>query len=146
MRIVIDTNIFFSALLDTNSKIGMLLFQPKSRLNFYSSKLLLDEINEHKHKILKIANYSESDLNNLVRLLSTKIRFINIELIPIKILEKAEKLASDVDIDDTEFVALAEHINGKLWTGDKKLSKGLLEKGWGKIITTDELFKLSVQK
>ncbi|MEZ5026468.1 MAG: hypothetical protein R2739_07805 [Chitinophagales bacterium] len=41
MRIVIDTNIAFSAILNTNTKIGRILFQPKSGLNFYSTETLL---------------------------------------------------------------------------------------------------------
>lgn len=46
-----------------------------------------------------------------------------------------------VDIDDSEFVALTEHIKGKLWSGDKQLIEGLREKGWNKVISTEELFK-----
>ena len=37
MRIIIDTNIVFSALLNTNSKIARILFQPKTGFNFYST-------------------------------------------------------------------------------------------------------------
>jgi hypothetical protein len=35
---------------------------------------------------------------------------------------------------------LAEHIKGKLWSGDKELQKGLIKKGWNKFISTEELF------
>lgn len=46
----------------------------------------------------------------------------------------------DVDIDDTEFVALTEHSKSKLWSGDKELIKGLTKKKWLKFISTKELF------
>jgi len=52
-----------------------------------------------------------------------------------------------VDIDDTEFVGLTEHVRGKFWSGDKELRNGLIKKGWNRFITTDELFrKLTKQK
>lgn len=58
MRIVVDTNIVFSAILNSKSKIARILPQPKSTLNFYSTEQLLREIQEHKelHKglIMKI--------------------------------------------------------------------------------------------
>jgi len=37
------------------------------------------------------------------------------------------------------FVATALFIDGLLWTGDKKLIKGLRQKGYAKTITTAEL-------
>ncbi len=51
MRIVVDTNIAFSAILNTDSKIARILLQPKTRLNFYSTVQLSREIEEHKEKI-----------------------------------------------------------------------------------------------
>jgi predicted nucleic acid-binding protein len=140
MRIVVDTNIAISAILNTNSKIARILLQPKSRLNFYSTEQLLREIGEHKGKIKKISNYSDYELDRVISLITNKIRFINIRLIPKESYEMAELLAKDIDIDDTEFVALAEHIKGKLWSGDKELQKGLIKKGWNKFISTEELF------
>ena len=64
------------------------------------------------------------------------------ELIPQKLFFKAEQLAANVDVDDTEFIALTEHIRGKLWTGDKELYKGLTNKGWNKILLTSEVYSL----
>ena len=51
MKIVVDTNIAFSAILNTNSIISRIFLQPKSNFNFYSTDLLLLEIEEHKDKI-----------------------------------------------------------------------------------------------
>ena len=48
MRIVVDTNIVFSAILNTNSKIARVILQPKNRLNFYSTEQLSFEIENYR--------------------------------------------------------------------------------------------------
>lgn len=141
MRIVVDTNIVFSAILNTNSRIASILLQPKSRLNFYSTEQLLEEIEEHKDKIKKISKYSDSELHRTTVLITSKIRFINVLLISKTAYLKAEDLTKDVYIDDTEFVALTEHSAAKLWSGDKELIEGLRRKKWNKFISTDELYQ-----
>ena len=141
VRVVIDTNIAFSAILNTNSKISKIILQPKSKLNLYSSNQLKYELAAHRTKLKKISNYSEIELQRATLLIFSKIRFINAELIPVTLFTKAEKLTLNVDIDDTEFVALTEHIRGKLWTGDKELAKGLRSRKWNKLISTDELIE-----
>jgi len=146
MRIVVDTNIAFSAILNTNSNIARILLQPKSRLHFYSTDLLLMEILEHKEKIISLAEYSNEEFEITVRLITSKIKFIDLNLIPQIILDSAEKLVSEVDVYDTEFVALTDHIRGRLWSGDRELQKGLKSKGWNKFISTSELIKLGLKK
>jgi len=146
MRIVVDTNIAFSAILNTNSNIARILLQPKSRLHFYSTDLLLMEILEHKEKIISLADYSNEEFEITVRLITSKIKFIDLILIPQIILDSAEKLVSEVDVDDTEFVALTDHIRGRLWSGDRELQKGLKSKGWSKFVSTSELIKLGLKK
>lgn len=141
MRIIVDTNIAFSGILNTNSKISRIILQPKTQLNFYSTNELENELAEHWDKLKKISKYSDTDLHKAASLIISRIRFINVELIPQRLFIKAEKLAADIDIDDTEFIALTEHVRGKLWTGDKQLVKGLKKKNWNETISTDELFK-----
>ncbi len=143
MRIVVDTNIVFSAILNTDSRIAKILLQPKSKLNFYSTEQLLFEIDSHKDKIKKISKYSDTELSRATALITSKIRFINIKLLPKTAYLKAENLTKDVDIDDTEFVALAEYIKAKLWSGDKTLQKGLVNKHWDKLISTEDLYALA---
>ncbi len=146
MRVVVDTNIAFSAILNTNSKIASLILQPKSKLNFYSTNHLLEELSEHKQKLKQLSGYSESDFQRAKTLIVNRIKFINVSLIPLHVYQKSLLLTQNVDIDDTEFVALAEHIKGKLWTGDKVLSIGLKKKKWERLITTNELVDLIINK
>ncbi len=131
----------FSAILNTNSKISKIILQPKSRLNFYSTDQLQEEMAEHWAKLKKISNYSDIELHKASTLIISRIKFISVQLIPRNLFIAAEKLTSNIDIDDTEFVALTEHIQGKLWTGDKELMKGLKKKNWEKLVSTDELYK-----
>ena len=140
MRIVVDTNIAFSAILNTNSKIARIILQTKSRLNFYSTDLLINEIQEHKHKLKRLAGFTEYELNKTILLITQKIRFIDANLIPSNVFLSSQELLNEIDVDDTEFVALTDHIHGKLWSGDKALQDGLKLQKWNKFITTNELY------
>lgn len=142
MRVVIDTNIAFSAILNTNSLFARIILHPKSQLNLYSTDLLLIEIQEHKEKLKRLGNLTDIELNKSISIISSRIRFIDANLIPPNVLRNSEKLLLDIDIDDTEFVALTTHIRGRLWSGDKVLQNGLIKKGWNKFISTDELYRL----
>lgn len=146
MRIVVDTNIVFSALLNSNSNISQIIFQPRTKLNFYSTERLIYEISSHRDKILSLTGYSNFDLDRMISLIISHIRFININLIPKDIYYDCEMLTQDVDIDDCEFVALTEHIKGKLWSGDKSLIRGLQRKNWTKFVDTEELYRLIMKK
>lgn len=80
MRIVVDSNIVFSAILNSNNKISQILLQPKTRINFYSTNQLLLEIIRHKSKIQKISKYSDDDLDRAISIITSKIKFINIQM------------------------------------------------------------------
>ena len=135
--IIVDTNIVFSALLNPNSKFTDILLKPESRIEFYSTTSLLSEIESHKNKIKKISGYTDSELQFLTRIITTRIKFFEPKLLPEETLLYAERICRSIDPNDSEFVALTEHTNGLLWTGDKKLIKGLLKKGWDKFISTE---------
>lgn len=104
--------------------------------------MLLEEIVAHEEKLLLISGYSKQELDRLMLILSRRIRFIHIGLIPEATLRAAEKLTKDVDVDDTEFVALAIHMKAKLWSGDKKLRSDLEKKGWNKFLSTEDVFQM----
>ncbi len=48
----------------------------------------------------------------------------------------------DIDQFDSPFVALTIELGGTLWTGDKKLKKGLGQAGFQEVIETQNLVKL----
>jgi len=53
--------------------------------------------------------------------------------------QEASDLCADVDPKDTVYIAASMMLGADLWTGDKKLIKGLRQKGYDKTITTAEL-------
>jgi len=48
MKIVVDTNIVFSAILNTQSRIGQILINGSEYFDYYSVGLLKHEIIKHK--------------------------------------------------------------------------------------------------
>jgi predicted nucleic acid-binding protein len=140
MKIVVDTNIVFSALLNSESKIGQLIIIGSKYFNYYSIGLLKEEIEEHKEKIIKISGLSKQQFLNSYEIITNRIKFIDEILISEDSVVKANDLVGDIDADDTLFVALTNQIKGKLWTGDKKLVSGLEKKNYSRIISTNDLY------
>ena len=145
-KIIIDTNILFSALLNTDSRIGQILINGKRYYNFYAPEYIREEIIEHKDKIKTIAKLSDDDFIELYELILRNITILNHSLIPTNIYKKAENLCETIDLDDTIFVAVAEFTRGKLWTGDKKLLNGLSKKGYKRLIKTEEIYRDFISK
>jgi len=141
MKIIVDTNIVFSAILNSQGKIGQLIINGSNFFTFYTVGLLKDEIGEHKDKILKISGFTNEQFIKSYETITKRITFVDEILISDKELIKALELVTDIDENDALFIALTNHINGKLWSGDKKLISGLQRKRYLKTITTDELYE-----
>lgn len=141
-KIIADTNIIFSAMLNTNGTIGDLLFNSNTIFEFYSCDYMRDEIDRHWEKLKRVSKLRDSQLKESRFKVFSKINFIREELIPEKTWKAAEKLVADIEIDDSDFVALTKHLSGFLWTGDKELNNGLKQKNFKRIYNTDELIAL----
>jgi predicted nucleic acid-binding protein len=89
--------------------------------------------------MLKISGYTKNDLKFLKRTLYHHIEFIDPEIVQRESWLKGLEMTSDIDEKDTPFVALAIDLEGALWTGDKKLIKGLRSRGVKWTLTTEEL-------
>lgn len=139
MKIIVDTNIVFSAILNSNSRIGKILLNAKEHFQFFTCKYLRVEIQRHRDKLLKITKLTEAQLLELEKLVTQNITFIDERLIPQDLLVKTEAQLKAIDKNDTVFVALTKHLEGKLWTGDMQLYRGLKAKRFKDIILTSEL-------
>ena len=146
MKIVVDANIVFSGILNSNGKIGDLLINSKGSFNFIAPNFLRYEIREKYSKLQSISNLSVQQLTEAEYQLCKDITFISEEQIDHKFWLEAYNLVHDVDVNDTQYVAYAKQFKCKLWSGDKKLFKGLKEKGFENILTTNDLYDLRSQR
>ncbi|MCC7525532.1 MAG: hypothetical protein IT250_11965 [Chitinophagaceae bacterium] len=141
-KIIVDTNIIFSCLLNSQGTIGDLLFNSENILDFYSNNYMRFEIRKHWNRLIKISGLTDEELETAYEKLLTKLTFINEELIPQSDWEKAEFLSSDIDIDDSDFVALTRFLKGYLWTGDRPLYDGLKAKRFRSVYNTQDMIRL----
>jgi predicted nucleic acid-binding protein len=145
MIIIVDTNIAFSAILNTESVTGELILNSNGIFEFWSCHYLLEEIDKHWEKLKKTSKFGDSVLIESQRLICKNINFINEAQIPKIHRLEAYNLVKDIDLDDIVFIALNEYQNSILWTGDKVLKSGLKSMGYNKVISTNELVKLRSQ-
>lgn len=141
MKIVVDSNIVFSAILNSDGNIGQLILEGSEYYDFFSIGLLKNEILHHKKKILQIGHFSEEQFAKVYLLILSKITFVEDIVLSTGDLISAYELVKDIDENDAMFVALNTYLNAKLWTGDKKLISGLLRKNYLNTLTTNELYK-----
>lgn len=142
MKIVVDTNIIFSTLLNSNTVIGDLIFNSDKHFEFYSCSYMRYEIQKHWNRLKKISKLSDEQLKVSYTQVLLKLKFINEEIIPVETWLASEKITKGIDIDDTDFVALTKFLKGTLWTGDKMLYNGLKKIEFKKLVNTSELLAL----
>jgi len=146
MKIVVDTNIIFSTLLNSNSTIGDLLFNSDKHFEFYSCNYMRYEIQKHWERLKKISKLSEEQLQVSYTQAISKLKFINEEIIPVETWLSSEQITKGIDLDDTDFVALTKFLKATLWTGDKVLYNGLRRLEFKKLLNTTELLALRTTK
>jgi len=142
VKVIVDANIVFSAILNTNSKIADILFNSKGIIDFVAPDFLLTEISKY-HRKISLA--SKLPIDEVLRVESKVIRpvqFISGYQIPESIWIKSEQIVLDIDPKDTAYLAFSFYFKCKIWTGDKELKAGLLRKGLKNVISTEELFQI----
>ncbi len=144
MKIVVDTNVVISAILNRTGKIGKLLILGGKNFTFYAPSLMKEEIKKHKTKLLSITNLSDAGFDLIREELFECLTFISEEQIPYAFWHTSLQFVREVDIDDIAFVALSGYLDAHLWTGDKKLLTGINKQGFEKGLTTDDLYRIWV--
>ena len=140
--IIVDTNIIFSCLLNSQGSIGDLIFNSEETFEFYSNEYMRSEIRKHWERLKKISKLTDIQLETAYDKMLPRLNFVNEELIPHADWEKSEKLVQDIDPDDIDFVALTKYLKGILWTGDKPLYEGLKAKRFRSVYNTQDMVRL----
>ena len=78
-RFVVDTNIVFSGILNTNSSIGDLLLNSEPFLKFYSVTYMRVEIDKYLDKIVEMSRMSINEVEYCKFQITKKIEFISEE-------------------------------------------------------------------
>jgi len=140
VKLIVDTNIVFSAMISDKGKIGELLLNKPGDIRFLSPDFLLEELVIHTKKLLSITGYTHAEYQQIKSLVIKHIEFVDSAAISKENWMKSHQILKDIDEKDVSFVALNLETDGFLWTGDKKLIKGLQRKNYNKIISTDMLY------
>lgn len=138
MNIVIDTNIFISALIKNGLTREIIINSP---FNFFIPEQELIEIKKYEKLLIGKSETSEEDLRDLIRKLLKYINIIrNDNLIEYKF--EADEIMSKIDNDDVQFIAAALSLKCPIWSEDKHFQK----QKEIKILTTKDILKLYSKK
>jgi predicted nucleic acid-binding protein len=107
---------------------------------------LRSEIFKHYSKLKSISGLSIEQIRESEFLVYKNITFISEQQIKPKNWQLAFELVKDIDPNDTPYIAYCKQFRCKLWSGDKKLIKGLQKKGFKNCISTNDLFDLRTIK
>ncbi len=141
VKIVIDTNIVFSAILNPEGKLNDLLLNSSENYDFFSPTFIQSEISRKHAKLRKLSSLKSSEISFLKAMIFKNLTLIDSDLVRPTSWEKAFQLTHDVDEKDTPFIALAIDLNAIVLTGDKKLIKGITSKGFTRFTTVENLLR-----
>ena len=142
IKIIVDTNIVFSSLLNPANSIAEFLFNSGDCFEFYSPSFLRMEIEKHKGKLLKLSQLKEFELEEIKYIVFDQITFVHEELIPFEIWTESIHILKEIDSNDVPFLALSKYLEAILWTGDLKLQNGLSNKGFDNVYSFAQISML----
>jgi len=127
-KIIVDSNIVFSALRSKNSQTLERMLTSDEQ--YFAPNFLIGEIFIHKERIMKNSKTSAEETYAYFLEVIPKINFFSETRISIPNFIYAHRLCKNVDEDDTPFVALSLELGYPLWTRDKQLKIELQQRGF----------------
>lgn len=120
MRIIIDSNILFSALIK-DAFIRKLIL--KYTGHFLFPEYIFEELNKHREELFQKSKMGEEDFYKLLKIILRKVKVIpNSTLLPHR--SEALEIVKEIDPNDVLFIACAlAHPNSIIWSEDKALKK-----------------------
>lgn len=138
LELILDTNIIISALMNENSIIRDILVSNK--INFFAPEFVLDEIEKHRELIQTKGNLTEMEFYFILGYLMRNVKLIKKEYFSHN-LQEAKNIMEDVDVYDSEFLALGMSIpNDGIFSNDDDFDETELKR-WSVMEVIDWLEK-----
>jgi predicted nucleic acid-binding protein len=127
MKLVVDANIIFAALLKDAETRKILLFP---EYYYLTPDFIKIEIENHKDEIIERLNISRRIVDELLSMIFSNIKLVEYDKYE-KRIDKAYNAMKNIDEDDTPLIALCLSIpNDGIWTEDRHFQKQNLVKIW----------------
>ncbi len=114
MKLVLDSNIIFSALIKKSTTRNIIL---SDVFELHAPEYIFSEITKHKELLLRKSKMNHGDFDALLLLLQKHINLVSKEKYNEK-MALAEDILKDIDVTDSPFLALALALNCKIWSND----------------------------
>ena len=139
MKIVIDSNILFSALIKDSITRRIILDYENQ---FLFPSYIFEEMEIHKTELITKSKMKEKDFEELLSLLLRKVIIIPNEVL-LHYKNDAYQIIKDIDPDDVTFIACAlAFTDSAIWSDDKKLK----QQSKVRIINTNEMYSMLYSK
>lgn len=133
--VIVDANLLFKALVAGRGDLRNPL-SPSVPLRYVAPRFLFVELFKHQDRIMRASHLSEDQVLEALYTLVSRIEFVAEAGIPLGTWLEAHRLCRSVDEKDTPYVALTLHLDGRLWTEDQALKRGLRAKGFAAFFET----------
>jgi predicted nucleic acid-binding protein len=127
--VVVDANIAFKALVSQRGDLRDRL-DPSANAKFCAPGYLFVELFKHKTRLAHATGLTEGELLEALQTLVSRLEFVNEANISLGVWMEAHRLCKEVDEQDTPYIALTLHLDGRLWTEDAQLKQALRAKGF----------------
>lgn len=142
MKFVVDANIVVSTLLKTDGAVADVLLRQRGDAEFFAPEFIRVETSLHRERFAKITGMPLEVVAEVEEVVLSGLTMVQAASIDTRHWERAAQLAEGIDAKDDHYVALALHLSCPLWTGDKKLLRGLQAKGFTQALATTQVREL----